>query len=109
MQLHIEYFQNEKQAALENWWPPQTYLTERIRDRMAYWPEDWIKSFKFHCRPAFPANFIFTPKTPEQIGNPCIIAFHGRPNPDQAIQGFKGKRLHHYVKPTPWIEKYWQS
>lgn len=105
----VDYFQGEKTDAIEKWWPPQAYLTERIRDRMEYWPSDWVKSFKFHARPPFPLNFIKTAKSPEELGNPSIVAFHGRPNPDQALEGYKGKKLHHSVKPVTWIQDYWRD
>ena len=105
----IEEFLAEREEAVANWWPPQTYLTERIRPQMCYWPEDWVKSFKFHCRPPFPLNYLMTPKSPDQLGTPSIIAFHGRPNPDQAVEGYRGKKIHHFTKPTPWIQKYWNA
>jgi hypothetical protein len=103
----IEEFQAEKEHAVEKWWPPQSYLTERIRPQMTYWPDDWVKSFKFHCRPLFPLNYLTPPKHPKQLGEPSIIAFHGRPNPDQAVAGYRGKKIHHFTKAASWINSYW--
>lgn len=94
----------EQEWALKTFWPPQTYLTHCIRPRMIYWPEAWVRSFKRHCHPHFPLNYLVDPKIPEGAR---IIAFHGRPNPDQALVGYKGKKIHHYVRPTPWIGEYW--
>ena len=73
---------------------------------MCYWPADWVRSFKFHYRRPFPLNYLLEP--PEPSG-PSVVAFHGRPNPDQAMAGFRGKRPHHFVKPTSWISKYWHD
>jgi hypothetical protein len=45
------------------------------------------------------------PKDPE---NAKIIVFHGRPTPEQAYKGFMGKGGLRYVKPTKWLDKYYQ-
>ncbi|MFC6634624.1 glycosyl transferase [Microbulbifer taiwanensis] len=103
----VEHFQAEKEQALQQWWPPQTYLTERIRDRMAYWPDSWVRSFKFHCRRGFPLNLVLPPRTPERVGEPSIVAFHGLPHPHQALQGYEGKRPHHFTRPASWIGEHW--
>lgn len=100
----FEQYLREQEWALKTFWPPQTYLTHCIRSRMVYWPEEWIRSFKRHCTRFFPLNFVLTPSIPPGAR---IIAFHGRPNPDEALAGFKGKKLHHYVRPTRWIGEYW--
>lgn len=101
-----EQYLREKEWALENFWPPQTYLTHCIRSRMTYWPEEWVRSFKRHCTHVFPLNYLLVPRIP--VGA-RIIAFHGRPHPDQALEGYKDKKLHHYVRPTPWIKEYWDD
>lgn len=99
-----EQYLREQEWALKTFWPPQTYLTHCIRPRMIYWPEAWVKSFKRHCIPNFPMNLVFTPKIPDHAR---IIAFHGRPHPDQALNGYSDGKLHHKVKPTGWIRRYW--
>ncbi len=70
-----------------------------------WWPEEWTRSYKRHCRPAFPLNLICTPKPPRGCR---ILVFHGRPDPDEAMRGYRGKRIHHHIKPAPWIADYWQ-
>jgi len=82
----------------------QAGLTDTVRKYKVYWPDEWVRSFKRHCQRALPLNYFLSAKFRPEAS---IIAFHGRPNPDQAIEGFKGKRVHHFVKPTPWVEKYW--
>ncbi len=64
-----------------------------------------MPSFKYHCVPKFPYNLIKTPSIPL---NAKIILFHGLPNPPDAIKGKSGK-WYRYIKPTPWIEDYWQE
>ncbi|EIP97498.1 hypothetical protein OpiT1DRAFT_01938 [Opitutaceae bacterium TAV1] len=98
-------FLKEKNQALRSFPTEQAYLTHCIRSQMTYWPEEWVRSFKRHCRPVFPLNLFMTPRCPQGCS---IIAFHGRPNPDEAIGGFDDGKLHHRVKPASWVAEYWQ-
>jgi hypothetical protein len=98
-------FLSEKDWAIANFRPPQSYLTYCIRPRMKFWPAEWVRSFKRHCRPVFPLNFLVTPSLPPAAR---IIAFHGRPDPDEAAVGYKGKRANHFSKPAPWIDENWR-
>jgi len=101
-----EQFLSERQWALDNFQPPQSYLTHCIRPKMSFWPPEWCVSFKECLRPTFPLNYFIEAKQPPTAK---IIVFHGRPNPDQAAYGFKGKRPHHYVRPTSWVREYWEK
>jgi len=107
-----EQFLKEKEWAIANFRPPQSYLTHCIRPQMAFWPERWVVSFKEHCLPTWPLNLIKTAKLPKGTK---IVIFHGRPDPDEARDGrwslgnkASWKRIYKYTKPTPWIEKHWR-
>lgn len=99
-----EQFHREKDWALATFRPPQSYLTHCIRPKMKFWPAEWVRSFKRHCRPIFPLNLICEPKLPAHAR---IIAFHGKPDPDEAVDGYKGKKLHHRSIAAPWIAENW--
>ncbi len=99
-----EQFHREKDWALATFRPPQSYLTHCIRPKMKFWPAEWVRSFKRHCRPIFPLNLICEPKLPAHAR---IIAFHGKPDPDEAVDGYKGKKLHHRSIAAPWITENW--
>ena len=101
-----DQFQQEKDWAIANFRPPQSYLTHCIRPRIKFWPVEWVRSFKRHCRPLFPLNLILEPKLPSDAR---IVAFHGKPDPDEAAVGYVGKRLHHRSKPARWIGQNWYS
>ena len=81
----------------------QAFLTYAMKE-VHWWPDEWARSYKRHCRPAFPLNRFVSPKPPEGCR---ILVFHGRPDPDEAIAGFKGRKLHHMMKPAPWIAEHW--
>ncbi len=81
-----------------------TSISAVQKDHFAYLPDEWIVSFKKHCRPRKPLNLFKTPKCPEQAK---VICFHGRPDIHEAAHGFTG-RIFDKVLPTPWISDMWQ-
>lgn len=84
----------------------QSYTSARAHARGLFstFPVDWVVSFKRHCRPRRPLNAF---KTPSQPDGAKVICFHGRPNIDEAIDGFKSDFFHKTV-PALWISHYWK-
>ena len=82
----------------------QHFLTYAMKERY-WWPEEWVRSFKFNVRPPFPFNLVVPPKKPEGAK---FVVFHGQPDPDDAVSGFRGKKLHHRVLPASWVADYWK-
>lgn len=82
----------------------QAFLTYAMKE-VIWWPNHWVRSYKWNCRPWYPFNLLITPKLPKDCK---ILVFHGRPDPDQAILGFKGSKPHHHMKPASWISDYWK-
>ncbi len=99
-------FQDELEWALSNFEIEQAYLSHCIRSRISFWPPEWCVSFKECLRPRFPLNYFVEAKLPPTAR---IVVFHGRPNPDEAAYGFRGKKPHHYIKPTSWVREYWEK
>lgn len=88
----------------------QAFMTHAIREASGklpnWWPETWCRSYKRHCRVLFPFNLLLAPKPPKDCR---ILVFHGRPDPDEAVAGYKGKRPHHHMLPAPWIAEHWRK
>lgn len=82
----------------------QAFLTHAM-GKVSWWPEEWVCSFKRKCRPVFPLNLIVPPRRPLTK----ILVFHGAPDPDQAVEGFAGKKWHHRTLPAPWILDDWHE
>lgn len=103
----LEFFEQNFNSIKNQFRHEQAYLSSKVHQKKAlnYWPDEWVPSFKYHCVPKFPYNFVNTPSIPK---NAKIILFHGLPNPPDAIKGRSGK-WYRYIKPTPWIEDYWQE
>ena len=105
MQFAVDKFYSEMDWALTNFKPPQVYLTYALGEKY-WWPESWVRSFKRHSVPVFPFNMFVTPKVPRDTR---ILIFHGRPDPDQAIEGFRPRKLHRRTRSAPWIADYWSD
>lgn len=104
-QFIVDKFYAEKEWALANFKPPQTYLTYGLGEKY-FWPASWVTSFKRHAVPAFPLNLVMTPKVPADTR---ILVFHGLPDPDQALVGYRPPRLHRRTRPARWIADYWHD
>ena len=83
----------------------QAFMTHAMKE-VKWWPEEWCRSFKWHCRPTFPLNLFVKPKQPKDCR---ILVFHGRPDPEEAIAGFKGKKPHHKIQPATWLSHFWHD
>lgn len=117
------YFEaHPKEVIAKYYTASQEYLSAKIIEQFGhlnFWPAEWFCSFRFHCIPIWPLRFFMTPKMPK---NPKLkmIAFHGLPGLDEALQGKwcmedddpkcpRGiKKLYKFVRPTPWIADYWK-
>ncbi|MDX1593661.1 MAG: hypothetical protein R3298_05385 [Gammaproteobacteria bacterium] len=92
----------------------QEYLSWRViqkQGRLDFWPEAWCRSFKQHCLPPWYLRPFREPACPPGAR---LLAFHGRPKPDDAIAGRWGprpvpiaKRLYKTIRPAPWLRDYW--
>lgn len=84
----------------------QEYITQFVarQGRLRYWPAAWCRSFKRHCVRPFPLSWFQPPRLPEDAR---VIAFHGKPNPPDAIAGVSGK-WYRKVLPTAWVAEHWR-
>jgi len=82
----------------------QAFLTHAMKEPN-WWPEEWVRSFKFNCRPIFPLNLFLAPRQPKGAK---FLVFHGKPDPHEAVHGTRGKRIHHRVLPVPWVAGHWR-
>lgn len=82
----------------------QAFLTHAMKE-VVWWPDQWVRSFKWHLRPVSPLNLLVAPKARPGCR---ILVFHGHPNPDEAIAGYRGKSARHSTLPAPWIAEHWK-
>jgi hypothetical protein len=53
----------------------------------------------------FPLNLFLPPVLPKDTR---ILVFHGKPDPDEALQGYPSKKIHYRTLPAPWLADYWR-
>lgn len=83
----------------------QQYISDALDHDMYFWPSEWVRSFKRSCRPYFPLNHFVTPYQPPGMS---VLAFHGYPLPDQAINGYQAGLIKSTL-PAPWLADHWTS
>ena len=83
----------------------QEYMTYAVGlDRISWWPENYVRSFKRSCARAWPLNHFLAPRFDPDTS---ILCFHGHPSPEEAIAGYRGRHLNTWTKPCPWVEELW--
>lgn len=106
---HIfERFDADPEAVLARWRIEQQYISAMIPGQV-FWPAEWCLSFKHSILPPFPLNWIRTPLLPPDAR---IVAFTGRPDPDDAARGRWPapihKRFYKHTRPARWINEHWR-
>ncbi len=66
-------------------------------------PDEWIASFKYDCRPPRPLNLFLEPRLPPQAR---VVCFHGSPKMREAVDGFRGDPLHR-TRGARWLREAW--
>ena len=113
-------FEKDPEPVIENFGTAtQQYLSAKVIERegkLNFWPEEWFRSFKYHCLPHPLLRRLKTPEKPKPQTK--VLVFHGNPNLEDAIAGrwsseshvkaAKGlKKLYKACRPTPWIKDLW--
>jgi len=96
-------FELDQAGVLDRFRIEQQYVSAAVGDDLRFWPDAWVRSFKRHCRAAFPVNLVRRPQEPADMR---ILAFHGYPLPDQAIRGYAGGPFKSTL-PATWLQRYW--
>ena len=102
----LEHLKKNYPGALAQVRNEQEFITSFLgrQGLVSYWPAAWCVSFKRHCVPRGLMNWVRPPSIPPGAK---IIAFHGNPNPPDAILGVSGK-WYRRVPPTQWVADHWR-
>jgi hypothetical protein len=103
----LPYFRENFDSIVKRFRNEQAYLSWFIKENhnaLSYWPNDWCKSYKYHCLKMIPFSFFMPPSLPKKSK---VIIFHGEVNPHDAINGGGGKWYRH-ILPSKWVKHYWQ-
>lgn len=102
----LAYLSTHQQEVLAEVRNEQEFITGYLarQGKLQYWPESWCRSFKRHCMRKGILSWFLPPRIPPGA---AIIAFHGKPNPPDAIAGRSGK-WYRRVLPTRWVADHWR-
>jgi hypothetical protein len=102
----LDYLRDHQEQALKSVRNEQEFVTGFLarQGRLRYWPEGWCVSFKRHCVRKGILGWFLPPAVPPGAR---IVAFHGKPNPPDAIAGISGK-WYRRVLPTQWVADNWR-
>ena len=88
----------------------QIYISNEIKHQI-FWPADWCQSFKHNLLPSWPLRFWKAAKLPSETS---IVAFTGKPDPDDVLKGKWPVKKHQFYKKiykqlkTPeWVVQNW--
>ncbi len=102
----LDHLKNHYPASIADVRNEQEFITGYLsrQGKLSYWPEAWCRSFKRHCLRRGLMGWFAPPVIPPGAR---IIAFHGKPNPPDAIAGVSGK-WYRRVMPTQWVADHWR-
>jgi len=109
---HIfQKFEDNPQFIFKKYKIEQIYISREIEEQF-FWPKDWCKSFKHDLLPAWPLRIWKEAKLPD---NTSIVAFTGKPDPDDVISGTWPipkskfyKKIYKKFKTPYWVKKNWE-
>lgn len=85
----------------------QNYLHHAV-EGIAYWPQSWLVSFKYHLRRPLVVDRFLPPRRPPAGAK--MVIFHGRPRPVDLVNPPRGNwdRFPHYGSgAVDWMCEYW--
>ena len=106
----FEKFEKNPCKYLKKYHIEQVYLSNQIKDQ-AFWPTEWCKSFKHNLLPRWPFRIWKPAKLPKDTS---IVAFTGKPDPDDVINGQWPvkksqiyKKVYKQLKTPQWVLDNW--
>lgn len=104
----LDYFLKNRERVYSEFRNEQAYLSWAIaqKQELRYWDPAWCLSFKRHFMRRFPLGYFLEPKKRPGVK---IIVFHGNPNPDCVVNGWRSPLGLRAVCKTPWIAELWKE
>jgi hypothetical protein len=80
-----------------------TSSTAQAHGDFAYFPPEWIASFKRNSIHYPPLNLLLEPNLPKGTR---VMCFHGTPKMEEALEGYRGEWFR-TTRPATWLKEYW--
>ena len=103
----FDRFVADRDAMVAKYRIEQIYLQGEVADgTLAFWPLEWVLSFKYHLRRPVGLGAVLRPAPPPAATR--IIAFHGEPRPIDLVRpGWWGIFPHLGRGRVKWMMEYW--
>ena len=102
----LDHFMFNRDAIVNEHRIEQIYVQDMV-DNMAFWPKDWVLSFKYHLRRPALTGLVLAPREPQPENR--VIAFHGEPRPIDLVNGgVWGIGPHWGLGRVKWMVDYWR-
>jgi hypothetical protein len=125
-----ERFRANPQQVAEHYVYEQRFVTREAPGGVSFFPNPWVRHFRYHCVPPFPLNYFIPPRLPKDAR---IVIFPGGILPEHVMAGgwrgsagvsplqhiksvFTRQRkrgtfgyLRHYVRPADWVGEHWRE
>lgn len=105
----LEGFCADREQVVQSCRNEQVWVQRNLPE-IAYWPRDWVISFKRWLRRPIGLDLFLPPHSPDPQTR--IIAFHGDPRPIDLIRKESGvwDRFPHLGRgQVPWMRTYWEG
>ena len=90
----------------------QVYISKNINSQF-FWPKDWCQSFKHNLLPKWPMRIW---KPAKLSSKTSIVAFTGKPDPDEVVRGKWPvpkhqfyKKIYKQLKTPDWLLDNWEN
>lgn len=104
--LYQDLADNPEEAVAFGEGSEQAYTSRRahLAGDLRFFPDAWIASFKYDCRPPRPLNLVLAPRRPSKAR---VICFHGRPKMEEAMAGHRAGLSS--TRPCGWLSDAWKG
>lgn len=105
----VDQLRSQRDALVAQHKIEQEYLHHAVQG-IAYWPQEWLVSFKYHLRQPLLIDRFLPPKSPPPEAK--LVIFHGKPRPIDLVRPPVGnweRFPHHGSGAVDWMERYWRD
>ena len=106
----FDHFQRDPVKIWKKYHIEQIYLSDCIKEQI-FWPSEWCKSFKHNLLPKWPFRIWKQAMLPIDTS---IVAFTGKPDPDDVIRGTWPvkktqfyKKIYKQLRTPKWVADNW--
>lgn len=105
LQYYLDHAEEVRAGYRNDQWFVSWWMKER--GLLEYWDPAWCKSFKTHCLRPFPLGYFLPPRHPGPETR--VLVFHGRPNPDEIVNGWHSPGFLRAARPASWFRDVWNA